>query len=224
MEQKNRVLKFKYLILIPALLIGCSDHELGLPQHNEVGVAVAPVSISGNNTGNAGPSAPVSGGPNNTGVVAPTPTAVVARIQNGLENAVLSTQGNFSKAVTQVFTNLPKVPDVTLASGYDQVELLAYAACADLTSGGNSLMQTKYNVIAASTIAQNQTALVNAGVRIMDQHTGGLASQGPAAAQIASVFSTLVTTEAAVGANTSTIAFMAVCIAANTAGAAMLGL
>ena len=219
-------MKIKFILILSLLtLVGCSDHENDPPQHNEVGVAVAPTSIPGNATTNAGPAAAVSGGPNVTGVVAPTASAVILRIQNGLEGSVLSTTGSFAKAVAQVSTNLPKVTDVTLASGFDQVELLAYAACADLTvNGTNSLMQTKYNVLPASTIAQNQAALIAAGIKMLDQHTAGLASQGPDAALVDTVFTNLVTTEAAVGTNTSTIAFMAVCIAANTAGVAMLGL
>ena len=204
--------------------MACSDHEIPKPFHGEVGVAVAPQSITGNVLAKAGPTTAVSGGPNQTGVLVPTVTGIAARIENGLEKNSLSTKGNFSKSLAQVRTNLPKTASVTDAAGYDQVELLAYSACSDLTTGSTPLMQTVYNVQAGGTIAANQAALVAAGVRILDQHSASLASQGPASAQVNTVFTNLVASEAAVGSNTSTIAFMAVCIAANTAGAAMLGL
>jgi hypothetical protein len=126
--------------------------------------------------------------------------------------------------LAQVQSNLPDKANVDETTGYDQVEILAYAACADLTVGSKPKMQSVYGVNAGASVAQNQAALVAAGVRMMDQHTAGLASQGPAAAQVNSIFTGLVQTEASAGSNTSKMAFMAVCIAANTAGAAMLGL
>lgn len=206
------------------LLTGCSEHFLGTPPHGEVGVAVAPTSIPGNSVAKAGPTTPVSGGPNLLGVVVPTGDAVVNRIQNGLEGVVRPSAGNFSRSLAQVRTNLPKDTNVQNAAGYDQVALLAYAACSDMTTGSNPQMQTRYNVRPGSSIATNQAALVAAGIRILDQHTANLASQGPEAAQISSIFTTLVQDEASVATNTSTIAFITVCTAASTAGASMLGL
>ena len=149
---------------------------------------------------------------------------MVARLQTGLGGNVSATSGNFAKALSQVRSNLPKVTNVTNAAGFDQVELLAYAACSDLTVGGQPKMQTKYNVQPSASIASNQAALVAAGMTMLDQHTASLASQGPAAAQLSTIFTNLVNTEASTASNTSTIAFMAVCIAANTAATAMLGL
>jgi hypothetical protein len=210
------------LILGMAALSGCSEHTLQPLSQDSIGVAAAPVSIKGNDTTKAGPALPVSGGANQTGVVIPTNGSVANRIANGLENSVVMTKGNFSTALTQVSTNLPKVTDITKASGFDQVELLVYAACADLTTGGTPLMKSKYNVDPAATVTANQAALVAAGMRMLDQHTAALASQGPASGQLTTILTNLVQAEVT-AASTSKIAFMSVCIAANTAGSAMLG-
>ena len=213
------------MAVLGTLLVACSEHELWQgPTHNEVGVAVAPVSISGNSTARSGPTTPVSGGANATGVAVPTGEAVIARITNGLEGTVKQTTGNFSTAISQLSTNLPKVTSVNAAAGYDQLQLLVYAACADLTTGGAPIMQSKYNVSPSGTIAANQAALVSAGIRMLDQHTGGIASQGPDAAQLNTILTNLVTAQAAVNTNTSTMAFITVCLAANTAGIALLGM
>jgi hypothetical protein len=153
----------------------------------------------------------------------PTAEAVVARIQNGLQNSVSSVSGNFAKSLAQVKGNLPKVTDPVKATGYDQVQLLVYGACSDLTTGGTPLMQSKYGVNPKNTVAMNQAALLAAGMQIVDQYTAGLASGGPAKAQVSSALDGLVSQVSSVASNTSTIAFMAVCIAANTAGSMLLG-
>jgi hypothetical protein len=222
----KRLLKsIRIIYVAAALTVACSDHEVGDGYRpGDIGVAVPPVSMAGNTTASAGPTAAVSGGPNTLGVVIPSSAGVIARIQNGLEGNAIAGQGNFADGIAQTSTNLPKVTNVMNASGFDQVELLAYAACADLTTNSPPLMQSVYNVDPNATIAANQAALVAAGMRMLDQHTAGLASQGPAAAQLNTILTTLVTTEAGVASNTSKIAFMTVCIAVNTAGATMLGL
>src|SRR5437870_4897097 len=99
----------KLSVILALTLLGCSNHEVAPPTHGEVGVAVAPHSIAGNDATNAGPTLPVSGGANALGVIIPTSGGVVARIENGLEGSAKSTTGNFAKALTQVRTNLPKV-------------------------------------------------------------------------------------------------------------------
>lgn len=215
----------KILVAVAAVnFIACADHRAGIPPHGEIGVAVAPQSIPGNSVNKAGPVNPHSGGANMTGIAVPTAQSVAARIQNGLGGLVLPTAGNFQRGLAAVRTNLPKVPDVTKAAGFDQIQLLSYAACSDLTTGATPLMRTRYNVNPTATIATNQAALIAAGMAILDAHTGGLASQGPNAAQVTTVLTNLVQQQAAVGTNTSTIAFMAVCIAANTAATTMLGI
>lgn len=154
----------------------------------------------------------------------PTADGVVARIQNGLEKSVSPTAGNFSRALTQVRGNLPKNTNPLKATGYDQIQLLAYAACSDLTTGTTPIMQSRYNINRNGTIAANQAALIAAGVRMLDRHTAGLASQSEAAAKVNAAFTTLVQNIAATAGNTTTIAFVSVCIAANTAGSAMMGM
>ncbi len=205
-------------------LMSCSDHAKETPPHGEVGVAVAPSSISGNSLGQAGSTTPVSGGPNQKGVLTATRVGIVARLENGLESNALSTIGNFRKSLGLVKSNLPTKASVLEATGFDQVELLAFAACSDLTTGTKSLMESVYGINPAGTIASNQVALVAAGMRMLDHHTAGLASQGPDSAAVSTVLTNLVIAQAAVGTNTSKMAFMTVCIAANTAGTSMLGL
>lgn len=156
-------------------------------------------------------------------MTAPTGDAVVQRIRNGLEGAVSPTAANFARSLAQVNTNLPKVSDPLKVTGFDQVELLAYAACSDLTTGNTPLMQTRYQVTKGAAIAAQSTNLINAGVRMLDAHSAGLASTGTAAAAVRTAFTNLVNKVGAVNTNNSTIAFMAVCVAANTAGSSMMG-
>ncbi len=158
------------------------------------------------------------------GMIVPTTEALVLRIQNGLQKNVSPLNGNFAKALASTKSNLPKSSDPTVATGYDQLQLLVYAACSDLTTGNTPLMQSKYKVNVSGSIASNQAALVAAGVQMFDQYLGGLASEGPSSGQIASAFTTMLSTISAINTNTSKIAFMSVCIAANTAGSGMLGL
>jgi hypothetical protein len=153
----------------------------------------------------------------------PTASAVVARVQNGLENAVSPLSGNFAKSLAQVKGNLPNSPDPTRATGFDQAQLLIYAACSDLTTGSTPKMKSMYNVDPKAAVSANQTALQSAGVRMLDNYVAKLASQGPTASGVNSSFGKLVQNIAADSGNTSTIAFMSVCIAANSAGATLMG-
>lgn len=153
----------------------------------------------------------------------PTSEAIVARLENGLEKNVRSTAGNFSRALTQVKSNLPSVTDPTKATGFDQIQLLVYGACSDLTTGTTPLMQSRYNVTLNASIANNQANLVNAGLRMLDQYTAGIATSSTATVAIQSALTKLVTDLATNSTNTSRIAFMSVCIAANTAGTSLLG-
>ncbi len=216
-------MKIRIAITVALFATGCSDHLKG-QRRPEVGIAVAPVSIKGNGLGNAGPVQPVSGGVNTLGVTVPTARASIGRIENALEKRAPASTGNFARAIAQVRTNLPRVSNPKEASGFDQVQLLSYAACSDLTRGTNPLMQSVYGIQPGSSIANNEAALIAAGRRILDQNAAGLASQGPAATQVTTVLTNLVQAQAASGSNTSTMAFMAVCIAATTAGATLLGI
>lgn len=171
-----------------------------------------------------------AGVPGTGSLTAPTSDSVVVRIRNGLEGranpyAPANALTNFTRSLAQVRSNLPKVTDPLKVTGFDQVQLLAYGACSDLTLPNNNTaaMQAVYGVNRAGTVASNQAALVNAGLRIMDQHTAGLASNSQATAAVRSTLETLVSTVGGTAANTSTIAFMAVCIAASTAGSSLMG-
>jgi hypothetical protein len=214
-------MKMLQFILLSVFLSSCSDHAIGPGTHNEIGAAVAAHSIAGNDTSKAGPTSATSGGGNTLGVTGPSAEAAVGRIANGFEGNTPPTQGNFSQAIASVKSNLPKVTNVNSASGYDQVELLAYAACADLVDGGQ--ISSVYGVQGSQSVTSQQAALVAAGVRILDNHTANLASQGPNAAAVATALTNLVTLEATNAAN-SKMAFMTVCIAASTAGSTLLGM
>jgi len=153
----------------------------------------------------------------------PTADGIVKRIQNGLEKNVNPMTGNFATVLNQVRGNLPKTPDPTQATGFDQVQLLVYAACSDLTTGATPLMQSKYSVPTTGTVAANKAVLIAAGKKMLDQYTAGLATQGNAAGQINGALGVLVDRIASVATNTTKMAFMGVCIAANTAGSSMTG-
>jgi hypothetical protein len=153
----------------------------------------------------------------------PTGDAVVARIRNGLNGNVSPAKGNFAKTLAQVNSNLPKVTDPTKASGFDQVELLVYGACSDLTTGSTPLMKSAYHVNPKASIAVNQSSLLAAGMAMLDKHTAGLASKGPPNAEVVAALTALIQQIASDSNNNSTIAFMSICTAANTAGVTMLG-
>jgi hypothetical protein len=157
----------------------------------------------------------------------PTADAVIARIVNGLEGNVnpYANNTNFGRSLAQVRNNLPRVSDPLRATGYDSVQMLVYAACSDLTTGGNPMMQSRYGVNPNTSLAQSKAALVAAGTRMLDVHTAGIASKGPNSAQVASAFDALHAQLVAGGnANTTKVAFISFCIAANTAGITMLGM
>lgn len=154
----------------------------------------------------------------------PTREAVVARLEIGLEGNARPAAGNFQRALNQVRTNLPKLTDPLKVTGFDQVQLLVYGACSDLTIGTNPSMKSKYNVDPVTGIAANQQALVAAGLKMLDRHVAGLATESAATPEINSALTSLISDLAtATPANTTTIAFMSVCIAVNTAGSSLMG-
>lgn len=221
---------FIVLVLMLAIM-GCSQQK-GLRYSGATDAAsTSPAGTTANDpAGTASGSSSTGSGAGNgmnfagTGSLSVTTAdGIVMKIQNGLGGSAKATAGNFATALTQLRSNLPKVADPSKATGYDQVQLLVYAACSDLTTGGTPIMQSKYNVNPNATIAVNQAALVAAGMNMLDAHLAGLASQGPAQAQVSTALNTLVTQVGGVAGNTSKIAFMSVCIAANTVGSTMLG-
>jgi hypothetical protein len=149
------------------------------------------------------------------GASIPTSNAIVSRIQNGVKNAAVPTSGNFSRAIAQLGSNLPETTNPLRATGYDQVPLLAYAACSDIPL-------STYG-ITGNSIPGAKAAIVAAGINILDQHTGGLASTGPYAAQVSQIFGNLVDQNAQVAGETVQIAFISVCMTASTVGTNMLG-
>lgn len=154
----------------------------------------------------------------------PTREAVIARLEIGLEGNAKPTTGNFQRALNQVRTNLPKLTDPLKVTGFDQVQLLVYGACSDLTIGATPSMKSKYSIDPATAIAANQPALLAAGLKMLDQHLAGLASESTATPEIKSALTSLISDlAAATPANSTTIAFMSVCIAANTAGSSLMG-
>jgi hypothetical protein len=58
---------------------------------------------------------------------------------------------------------------------------------------------------------------------MLDRYVAGLASGGPTSGQVTTALNDLVQKIAGQSGSTSTIAFMSVCIAANTAGSTMMG-
>ena len=207
-----------YIIVFAALANGCGK-ETPMRLMSSTGEVSQSSTFDNPNIG-AGGGAKVAG----LGAFSvPTRDAIVARLEIGLENNAKSGSGNFARALTQVKSNLPKQTDPTKVTGLDQVQLLVYGACSDLTTGNTPSMKSKYNVDPVATIATNQTALINAGVKMLDKYVAGLATESNAAATIRTALNTLTAELIASGNTTSTIAFMAVCIAVNTAGSSMMG-
>lgn len=211
----------QWILIVPALLMifaGCTGTGFGKSKQFTS-------STSGEESGYiynpyaAGNGILVSG---KGSLTVPTAEAVVTRIKIGLENSVNPLAGNFNRSLRQVQTNLPKDPDPMKASGFDQVQLLVYAACSDLTTGNTPLMQTKYSVTKTGTIAAQSANLVSAGRRMLDQYVAGLASDSPATGDVNAALTNLVNTIAGQAGSNSTIAFMSVCMAANTAGATLM--
>jgi hypothetical protein len=162
------------------------------------------------NSGTTGPTVSTS---------VPSMAGVVGRIQKGLPN-VSSTTGNFAKVLAQVQTNLPSVTDPTKATGMDQIPVLIYGACSDIST---SLMSSVYKVNSSTSVSANMAPLVAAGVTMVNLHVANLAAAGtPLNAQVSAVFTTLVNSDISAGATTAQ-AFNSVCLAANSFGVGMTG-
>jgi len=150
----------------------------------------------------------------------PSMAAVVGRIQKGLGGNVSSSAGNFAKVLAQVQTNLPSVTDPTKATGLDQIPVLIYGACSDVST---SLMNSAYKVNSGTSVAANMAPLVAAGVTMVNLHVANLAAAGtPLNAQVSSIFTNLVNSDIGSGATTAQ-AFYSVCMAANSFGVGMTG-
>ncbi len=178
-----------------------------------------------NTNQNAGGGSPDSGLPGDPGTdlpgvgsaSAPTADAVIGRIRNTLIG-VDPLAGNFAKAVAQVKPNLPQLTNPVQATGLDQIPLLVYGACTDAKLAS-------YSVPTTGTISANSTALVAAGMKMLDAGLAGLASQGASSADFQAALQALVSTLAADKTTTQTMttSFIAVCMASTTAAVSMVG-
>jgi len=152
----------------------------------------------------------------------PTQDAVIGRLLGvGLAGAQVTDQSTNTKAViAQVNGNLPQLADPIKANGWDQIPLLTYAACADISAANT---QAVYGVNTAGTLASQRNALVAAGLKIADQYVGGLATSGPLAAQATAIFQSQVDANALISGETVKQSFIGVCMAANVFGVALRG-
>lgn len=161
-------------------------------------------------------------------ISSPTQDAVTSRLLMALGPAGLTvTSRNFSAELNTLNGGLPSVPDPTAASGFDKIPMLIYAACSDLTAAN---IQKVYGVSTSQSIASQSTALANAGVTMVNNLIGGIATNSDVVATqgtngvptTQAIFQTLVTNEQSAGDSTAA-AFVAVCMAANTFGVEMVG-
>jgi hypothetical protein len=175
----------------------------------------------------------------------PTAASVVARIQRtapagasgtdyslgaALAASSKSCYGNGSNcasALSTMLSNLPSTSSPLSATGQDQIPVLVYAACSDISS---TVMSTTYGVTGNTLNAATQSALVTAGVNMVNTHVAGLAASGssdPAIqatnAQVQQIFTNLVNADVATAGITVKMAFVSVCLAANTFGIGMTG-
>jgi len=156
------------------------------------------------------------------GASIPTSKAISLRIMNGVKNMAVPTAGNFLASMNQLGTNLPENTNPNVATGFDQVPLLAYAACSDIAPTAYGITQTATSAAAADLTAA-RTNLIAAGVNILDQHTGGLASTGPLATGVRDIFGKLLDDNARIAGQTIRMQFISVCMTASTFGAQMMG-
>jgi hypothetical protein len=213
------MMKFILPLVAAASLAGCNFNALKDVKQTSAGsLGLGSLSVDDISSAPAvGKGAKYSG---QGALTVPTGDAAVLRLQNALGVSVGA--GNFKAGYEAVKANLPKVTDPTAASGYDQVQLLAYAACSDLTTGSPSIMQQKYKINPKNSVASNEVALVSAGMTILDRHVASLASQGPAKNDVKNVYTKLVEDSSAAG-DSATVTFMSVCMAANAAGLTLMG-
>jgi hypothetical protein len=150
----------------------------------------------------------------------PTGKAAFLRISNGLEGNINIYQGgtSLSNAYPQLAPNMTNNTDPTSFSGAGANMLLSYAACVDVSNTHLSL----YNINTQTTVSANQTALVNAGLRILDHQTAGLASGSSVTPQVTAALTAIVNQSVSNGVSPQ-IAFVTICTAASSAASTMLG-
>jgi hypothetical protein len=221
MNKSNLVLAALALLSAPILAFtfqGCSG---GLSQGNSV-TASSTTPAGGGGGGTTPPSNPVVAGAGSTtagkgAVTCPTAGGIVQKVESALGVSITG-KTNTATAYTALFSNLPQTSDCTKAVGYDNAQLFIYAACSDLAAQTAPL-----GVTITGSITTQQTNLINAGLKIVDNYTGGLGSGSTATSGITTALTNLVTGVGATAAPATTkVAFMDVCIAASTAGALLI--
>ena len=109
------------------------------------------------------------------------------------------------------------VDGAAVATGAGAVPLLVYAAC-------NDVKPASYGVTTTSSIATENSALVAAGLMIVNQCTANLAASGTSLnSQVSTIFSTLISSDSSNGATTAQT-FISVCTAAASFCVSMLSL
>jgi len=210
-EHRHGARTLKSTLLFAALLASLATFAACFPGSSDPGP-------SGGDPPDAGlPPEPGTDLPGLGSASAPTADAVIGRIRNTL-TGVDPLAGNFAKAITQVKPNLPQMTNPVQATGLDQIPLLVYGACTDAKPAS-------YNVPTTGTITANSPALVAAGMKMLDTGLAGLATQGPASADLQAALQALVNALAADKTTTQTMttSFIAVCMASTTAAVSMVG-
>jgi hypothetical protein len=177
--------------------------------------------IDGSSSGAASPGGITGSGSGLSGIgdlSVPTGKAAFARISNGLEGNVSLYQGSLQNAYPQLVANFTNSTDPTAFSGAGANMLISYSACADVSDSHLSL----YNINTSATVAANKTALVNAGLRILDRHTANLASGSSVTAQVSAALGAIVDQSVANGVSPK-MAFVTMCTATSSAASTMLG-
>jgi len=92
---------------------------------------------------------------------------------------------------------------------------MAFAGC-------NDVKPSDWGVTVSSTVSAQTTNLINAGINMLNNHVGGLASNSAFQPQVAAVFQTLLS-DPAYASGTVQQAFLGICTAAQTFGVGMKG-
>ena len=206
---------------------GCSmvGQKLGLDENvSKTASTSSAVTTGGSvNTGSPGSTTGVtSSGSDSVSTTVANVDNVSTRIQNALTLPATTASpspvplvnplsGNFATVLAQQGPNLATTTNPNTATGAGAIPLLAYAAC-------NDAKASAYGVTTSGTVAAQTANLVNAGLTIVNQCTAGLAASGTSLnSQVASIFTTLITSNAAASpAATTAQDFISVCTAATS--------
>jgi mono/diheme cytochrome c family protein len=166
------------------------------------------------------------------GASVPTTTGIILRALSVLGPAgVKLSSNNTAKALAAVQFSLPATTNPLAASGQGDIPILIYAMCSDVST---SMVKSYFGVdtTLSPTATGTQTALINAGLQIVNLYVGGLAASGSSNptiqslnAQVTTAFQTLINANAAASPAATTLQdFVFICTAANTFGIEGLGI